>query len=333
MPAPEISKDTEVLSSGVQDPFISNIEPAVARYLGPKHSYSEIISTVLFGTDSDKPTRRVLWRPPQYVPHANFSEVAEGVFHDRSNRLTVGVLPVENTKTSPVQPVVDALLTGNHYVLGEGSLIIRLVLAGEGTKVSDVDTVYSQSKPFGQAALYLASRPFRRVEVESTSKAAEIVSKQGPDVAALCSMRAARHYNLRILAQDVQDDRQNQTRFLIVQSIHGLHHPDLDMLNESGRLAASSRAKVAGIVSPRKPSMEDGFFKAMQYMGEMDVHAASMGRRNTQTEPVGGDSDYFVEFTGHPRTLWEVFRKSANYEAFMAFRLLGVYAVGNLYSE
>ncbi|HUD10117.1 MAG TPA: prephenate dehydratase domain-containing protein [Candidatus Saccharimonadales bacterium] len=333
MASQEVSLSDDPLTSGIQDDFISRIEPSVVRYLGPQDSYSEIMATVMLGTDFEVPQRRGGWRAPHYIPHENFSQVTEAVYHDQGNSLTVGILPVENSQTSTIQTVTDALLTGDYYILGEGSLLVEIQLAGNGKTIDEVKTVYSQSKPFGQARRFLTDHRFRQEEVDSTSRAAQLVSSMGATAAALCSRHAAKHYGLTVLAENVHDDPHNQTRFLIVQSREGRHRPDGDLLPRGGQLGDDELAKVAGIVSPKKPAMDDGYQKAMEHMRDMKVHSVQMGRRNSQREQVGGDGDYLVEFTGPPRILFDVFNNDSSYKSFMAFRLLGVYATGSLYKE
>lgn len=315
------------------DPFIVEIEPAVVRYLGPIHSYSDIMARVLFGTEADSAVKRASWKPPYYQDHPNFSEVTAGIYHAKTERLNVGILPVENTKTSTVQEVTDALLTGEFNILGEGSLLIDLVLAGDGDSVNDVRTIYSQSKPFGQATKLLRRRDFTQEHVESTSAAAEFVHRKGPTVAALCSRRAALHYDLNVIEDSVQDDPNNQTRFLIVASRKGPRQPDLEMLKPGGRLGAEEQAVVSGIVSPTKPAVEDGFLRAMNQMHDMNIWYEQEGRRNSQQQPAGGDRDYLIRFTGQPKNLWDVFKEERSFRDQMKFRLLGVYAVGKLYAE
>jgi len=305
----------------------------MVRGIGPIHSYSDIMGRVLFGSEGDAPHKRGGWRPPQYQDHPNFSEVTQGVYHARTEGLNVGILPVENTKTSTVQEVTDALLTGEFNILGEGSLLIRLVLAGDGDFVDDVRTIYSQSKPFGQATNLLRRRKFAEEHVESTSAAAEFVHGKGPTVAALCSQRAALHFGLNVIEADVQDDPNNQTRFLVISSREGPRQPDLEMFKPGGRLSTEERAVVSGIVSPTKRAAEDGFLEAMTHMREMNIWSELEGRRNTQTFPAGGNRDYLVRFVGLPKTLWEVFRNEISYRRQMKFRLLGAYSVGSTYAE
>jgi prephenate dehydratase len=308
------------------DAHIASMEPSVVRYLGPPGSFSADMAHVLFFRDSPG------YRNPIFKDSADFSKVVESLEHDPS---AIGVLPVDNTLTSPVQAVTDALLDGNLYALAEAKMKIDIMLAGiEGADLEKVRTIISHTKPFGQAKKFLErKRNYQLIPVESTATAAQEVSDMNdPTVAALCGRTAVEAYGLTIIEESVQDRPDNQTRFLVVQSRDAGNQPQINDLQDNVRKNKKNDTvvKVAGIVSPTH-SGEDSFYEVMATMIDRRVHPHWLGRRNTQTEDAGGDADYFVEFQGYAKTLLEVMREPKNYNKQMHFRLLGIYPVGSLY--
>ncbi len=80
-----------------------------------------------------------------------------------------------------------------------------------------VTAVVSHPQALSQCAEYLESHGLKAVEYSNTAAAAKYVAEQKPKgVAALCSREAARQYRLSILEENVQDEKDNTTRFVII---------------------------------------------------------------------------------------------------------------------
>lgn len=313
------------------DQHIASIQPMAVQLLGPEYSFSYMLGQILF----DGPDRS---RRSSIDLHKSLSDAA------RTTRLvprSIGLLPVENTTTSPVQSVTDDLLTGDFNVLAEATLKIELVLAGvQGATREDIKQIYSHSKPFGQAPNFIDGMP-RKIEIierDSTSEAArEVAGLCDPSVAALCGRTAAKHYKLSLIdegeeGEGVQDVPDNRTRFLIVEARRNKPPVDLDQLLPH-RPNRGITAKVAGIVSPKEPGLA-GLVKAGEFIIERNIDARDMlCQKNDPAKP--GGKDYFMEFVGNSDALWNTFKKSRAhlYKDIMEFRLLGAYPLGSTYVE
>lgn len=129
------------------------------------------------------------------------------------------VLPIENSSAGSVNEVYDLLVEFENYIVGEVLLPIEHTLAGlPGTKLSQIERVYSHPQALMQTAKYLDShRDWQQISVANTAMAAKKVLEDHNCIkAAICSAYAAKHYGLEILDDKICDNESNATRFIVV---------------------------------------------------------------------------------------------------------------------
>lgn len=142
---------------------------------------------------------------------AVFSAVAEG-------KADFGVLPIENSTAGSVNEVYDLLKTHSLFIAGAKKLkVSHCLLALPSATLESVKTVTSHPQGLSQCSDYLASHGFNPKESLNTALAAKEVS-EGEDLtlAAIASLSSAEKYGLKVLAEDIQNAKQNYTRFIIV---------------------------------------------------------------------------------------------------------------------
>ena len=125
------------------------------------------------------------------------------------------VLPVENSLGGIVQEVNDLLWerTGLR-ISGEVIHPVRHCLLGRGEPVV---RALSHPQALLQCRRFLEARNIQAVSFHDTAAAARAVAEgMVMGSAAIASAAAARRYGLKILAEGIQDDDSNQTRFVIV---------------------------------------------------------------------------------------------------------------------
>jgi prephenate dehydratase len=128
------------------------------------------------------------------------------------------VVPIENLITGTVREVYDLLLGHGLEISGEVVVPVRLCLAAlPGTRLEDVERVYSHVQALGQAEAFLRTRPWQLLTTYNTAGAGKSIVERGErGAAAVLSPRAAALFGLEILADDIQDVADNRTRFLIL---------------------------------------------------------------------------------------------------------------------
>lgn len=129
------------------------------------------------------------------------------------------VLPIENSSAGVVNEVYDLLMEFENYIVGEIFLPIDHTLAGlPGTKLSDIERVYSHPQALMQSAKFLDEhRDWQQISVANTAVAAKKVLEDNvPTKAAICSAYAAEYYGLEVLQEKINHNTKNATRFIIV---------------------------------------------------------------------------------------------------------------------
>jgi prephenate dehydratase len=135
-----------------------------------------------------------------------------------ADEVDAGVLPIENVVGGGVREVYDLLDDTEATIVGEVIVPVRLCLAGlPGDRLEDIERVYSHIQALTQAEPYLRSREWTLLAATNTAGAGrEIKRLQERGSAAVLSPRAASLHGLSILAQDIQAERRNRTRFLVL---------------------------------------------------------------------------------------------------------------------
>ena len=129
------------------------------------------------------------------------------------------VLPIENSSAGAVNEVYDLLMEFENYIVGEVFLPIDHTLAGlPGTKLSDIERVYSHPQALMQSAKFLDEhRDWQQISVANTAIAAKKVLEDNvPTKAAICSAYAAEFYGLEVLEEKINHNTKNATRFIVV---------------------------------------------------------------------------------------------------------------------
>jgi len=175
-------------------------EPRIA-FLGPSYSYSHLAALHRFG------------RSVEFVPVGSISAVFEEVNRGHSD---FGLVPVENSTDGRIADTLDMFTRLPVKVCGEVEMAIHHTLLGKCTR-EEVKEVYSKPQALSQCRNWLAKHvpTARMIEVTSTSTAAQL-AKEKPGAAAIASMEAGVHHSLNILAEKIEDNPGNTTRFAVI---------------------------------------------------------------------------------------------------------------------
>lgn len=126
------------------------------------------------------------------------------------------VLPVENSLGGSIHTVYDLLLRYRLHIVGETSVAVNhCLLALPGTKIGDLKRVISHPQALAQTDTILRRLNVVREAVDDTAGAAQMVAQQQlQGVGAVASRRAAELYGLEILEENINDAKDNVTRFI-----------------------------------------------------------------------------------------------------------------------
>jgi prephenate dehydratase len=177
------------------------METITVAFQGEPGAYSELAALEFFAPAT------VQTRPCQTFDEA-FQAVSEGI-------CTHGVLLI-GTLAGSIHRNYDLMLQHDLYIVGEYPLRVQhCLLALPGTKIEDIQHIYSHPQALAQCEKNLKRLGVETVPEADTAGSARLVRERNdPHAGALASRRAAQVNGLQILANNMEDDPANYTRFL-----------------------------------------------------------------------------------------------------------------------
>ncbi len=180
------------------------VEGARVVYQGVEGAYSHEAAMAYFGDDAD-------------CYHVKtWEDAMEEV--ERGNA-DYAVIPIENSSAGAVSANYDLLTCHHNVIVAEICIPVNHMLLGlPGTDISQIRSVYSHPQALMQCSQYLNARPqWRQISVENTAVAAKkIIEDQDRSQAAVASQAAGKLYGLEALAEGVNHNKENTTRFIIL---------------------------------------------------------------------------------------------------------------------
>ncbi|MDP1759499.1 MAG: prephenate dehydratase, partial [Thermodesulfovibrionales bacterium] len=171
-------------------------------YFGPVATFTHLAAIRHFGSSAG------------FVPVESIKSVFEAV---ESGKAEFGVVPIENSTEGVVSYTLDMFMDYDLKITAEVMLeISHNLLSLTGSK-KDIKKIYSHPQPTAQCRGWLERNlpNVEIVEATSTAKAAELASKD-PSSAAIASELAAKIYSLNFVERNIEDNKHNYTRFLII---------------------------------------------------------------------------------------------------------------------
>ena len=130
-----------------------------------------------------------------------------------------GILPLENSSAGSVNQIYDLMAKYNVSIVRTARVhVSHTLLAPVGTKLEDIREIYSHEQAILQCNDYLGGLKNVKVTAcENTAMAAQRVAESGrKDVAAISSRDCAELYGLQVLDADINDPKNNYTRFICI---------------------------------------------------------------------------------------------------------------------
>ncbi|HJZ69150.1 MAG TPA: prephenate dehydratase [Blastocatellia bacterium] len=178
--------------------------PITAAYQGERGAFSEDAARKLLGPDIETMPCRV------------FEEIFDAVSEGAAN---CAVAPIENSLAGSVHKNYDLLMEHDLTIIGETNLrIIHHLIALPGVGLSDVRRVHSHPVALAQCERFLKANP--QIEVVSaydTAGSVKMIVESGSSGdAAIAGATAAATYGAQVIAEGIEDNAQNFTRFLLL---------------------------------------------------------------------------------------------------------------------
>ena len=242
-------------------------EPVKVAFLGPEGTFTQQATTKHFGHSAVA------------VPMSAIDEVFREV---TAGAVSYGVVPVENSTEGVISHTLDSFMDSNLRICGEVVLRIHQnMLVSENTRKEHITRIYSHAQSLAQCRKWLdAHWPMaERVAVSSNAEAAKRIRGEW-NSAAIAGDMAAEMYDLEKIADKIEDQPDNSTRFLIIG-------------NQD--VPASGHDKTSIIVSMRnKPGALHSILEVFH------VHDVDLTRVETRPSRSGTwNYVFFIDFEGH----------------------------------
>jgi chorismate mutase/prephenate dehydratase len=182
-----------------------NIDPAIVNivsFLGPRATYSEEAAITYFGERFFR------------LPCRTFDEVIEAVNQQVAQ---FAIIPFVNSTEGCVNNVFDMLLSVNVNISGHTIIPIRHNLLSTAPDISKIEFVHSHPQALAQCSEWLKRHGLDGQVTPVVSTASAVIeAKRNPRIAAIASKCASDIYEVPILYKNIENRRENRTRFLVL---------------------------------------------------------------------------------------------------------------------
>ena len=276
---PEVMSKLEAANRGLLDnaclravfhELFSGTRQLVAQrrtaYLGPPYSYSHLAAMKEFGLSAE------------LVPVSTITAVFEEV---NQGQVELGLVPIENSTDGRIVDTLDMFSRLPVKICGEVQMRIHHCLLGRSPR-ADIRRVYSKPQAVSQCRDWLAKHlPQARIEEMTSTAAAAELAVEHPAAAAIASHQAGVHYGLNVIASNIEDNKDNLTRFAVIGT-------------EPAPRTGKDKTALMFEISHRPGALADSmaiFKRARLNLTWIE----SFPMRGTKSEYI-----FFVEFEGHP---------------------------------
>jgi prephenate dehydratase len=213
-----------------------------------------------------------------------FLSIQDVLLAVKNDDINEAIVPIENSLEGAINVTLDILAKEDGlHIVDELIIPINLhLVTKKGTDVKDIKVIISHPQPLGQCRNYLNGKfqAAAQLEENSTSKAAQRVASGDGTYAAITSNIAAETYGLEILASNVQDAKNNHTRFVIVSK---------DLQKRTG----NDKTSIA-FSTDNKPG---SLYRILDIFSLWDINMSRIESRPAKN--VLGQYIFFVDIDGH----------------------------------
>lgn len=200
----DISKEYQQSKIGIMEIPLSKGTEIKLGFQGEKGSFSEEALIAYFGETCET------------FNYEEFEDVFQAL---KFKKIDYGVLPIENSSTGSIADIYDLLNKYGFHIVGEKKLRIEHNLLGiKGTRIEDIEEIYSHFQGFEQSSEFLKGfRYCNKIPYYNTAISAKFVSEENDSSkAAIGSKRAGKLYGLEVLKEGINNIKENYTRFVII---------------------------------------------------------------------------------------------------------------------
>jgi len=193
-----------------------------------------------------------------------------------------GVVPVENSIEGSISRTYDLLLDSSLRVWGETELrVIHCLIASPEARLDLIKRVYSHPQALGQCRSFLRHLNSELIPTYDTAGSVKMIKEKGiTDGAAIAGIRAAEIYGMKILAEEIEDNPNNFTRFFI-------------LAKQDSPPSGTDKTSIVFSVK-HKPG---ALFEFLKELADSNINLTKIESRPTRQRP--WEYNFYLDFEGH----------------------------------
>ena len=244
-------------------------------YLGPNGSYSQIAK--------EKFAKFYGFTNVHSVGLKNIKSVLDNF---ALNPNSAAIVPVENAIEGAVRETLDGIKSFQDKdltIFASTQIQIKHCLVGNSNNIGDIKIVVSHPQALAQCQNTITSIIPNDIEMlpySSTSGAAIYIKDKGSEFAAITNIETAKLYGLNILKENINDEKGNVTRFLMLKR---------------GQTKPTGNDKTSIVFATKNE--HGALFKVLKVFEKNKINLTHISSR--PSKKVFGEYNFFVDFTGH----------------------------------
>ncbi len=265
-------------------------------FQGERGAYSEAAARLFFNKEIET------------IPLGTFAEVLENTSQDKTQ---YAILPIENSLEGSVGESYDLLYSTSLNTIGEIYHRIEHCLIGIGT-IEKVDTVYSHPQALGQCRKFIEKNNMKTIPAYDTAGSVKIVKDLNKEnCACIASKDAAEIYKMPIISDNIANNTNNYTRFLILSKTNS---PETH--NDKTSIIFSIKHEPGSL------------YRIIENFYKNNVNLTKIESRPTKSNT--WEYNFYVDFEGYEKNkkIVEMLEKIKNESLFM--KVLGSYPSAKL---
>ena len=239
--------------------------PLRVGYLGPAGSFTHVAARRKFGAS---------------VEYDALDDIAAIFTECGRGHIDLGLVPIENSVIGGIGETLDSLLDAQVRVCAEVLLGVHHNVLANGP-VEEIERIYSKPEVFSQCRQWLSVQlqSAERIAAASSSKAAEMASQE-ENAAAVGSTLAAELYGLKVVFENIEDNPNNITRFLVIS-------------RESAKPSGDDKTAITFTTAHKAHALAS----VLDVFGEHGINLTHIDKRPSQR--VNWEYVFFIDCAGH----------------------------------
>ena len=260
------------------------------------------------GAYSESAGKKFFKNEIETVPCNSFEDALKNTEDGKSD---YSILPVENSIEGTVGQSIDAITHTKLHAIGEKYFKVEHCLISTG-KLEDIQTVYSHPQALGQCNDFIQTRGLKTVPTYDTAGSVKIIKEiNDTHSAAIASNDAGKLYNIPIIKQEIENNSNNYTRFLIFS-------------NKNSTEGTVDKTSIIFSVKHEPGALH----KILKEFFDNDINLTKIESRPNKNK--NWEYNFFVDFLGHYSNLKIKSVLDKILENTIFLKIIGSYPIANL---